>query len=85
MFAIYLVKPSPFCVLDEVDAPLDVANLGRFNNMIRKFSGNTQFILITHNERTMESVDRLYGVTMQEAGVTTIVETKFKTGEKLQA
>ncbi|MBX7043112.1 MAG: chromosome segregation protein SMC [Ignavibacteria bacterium] len=85
LFAIYLVKPSPFCVLDEVDAPLDVANLGRFNNMIRKFSGNTQFILITHNERTMESVDRLYGVTMQEAGVTTIVETKFKTGEKLQA
>ena len=85
LFAIYLVKPSPFCVLDEVDAPLDVANLGRFNKMIRKFSDNTQFILITHNERTMESVDRLYGVTMQEAGVTTIVETKFKTDEKLQA
>jgi chromosome segregation protein len=85
LFAIYLVKPSPFCVLDEVDAPLDVANLGRFNKMIRKFSDNTQFILITHNERTMESVDRLYGVTMQEAGVTTIVETKFKTDEVLQA
>ncbi|HQY21934.1 MAG TPA: hypothetical protein PLX80_13920, partial [Ignavibacteria bacterium] len=85
LFAIYLVKPSPFCVLDEVDAPLDVANLGRFNNMIRKFADNTQFILITHNERTMESVDRLYGVTMQEAGITTIVETKFKTDEKLQA
>ncbi|CAN5485039.1 chromosome segregation protein SMC [soil metagenome] len=78
LFAIYLVKPSPFCILDEVDAPLDVANLGRFNKMIRKFSDNTQFILITHNERTMESVDRLYGVTMQEPGVTTIVETKFK-------
>lgn len=85
LFAIYLVKPSPFCVLDEVDAPLDVANLGRFNKMIRKFSDNTQFILITHNERTMESVDRLYGVTMQEAGITTIVETKFKNDEKLQA
>lgn len=85
LFAIYLVKPSPFCVLDEVDAPLDVANLGRFNKMIRKFSDNTQFIMITHNERTMESVDRLYGVTMQEAGVTTIVETKFKTDEVLQA
>jgi len=85
LFAIYLVKPSPFCVLDEVDAPLDVANLGRFNNMIRKFSDNTQFILITHNERTMESVDRLYGVTMQEAGITTIVETKFKTDEKILA
>lgn len=85
LFAIYLVKPSPFCVLDEVDAPLDVANLGRFNKMIRKFSENTQFILITHNERTMESVDRLYGVTMVESGVTTIVETKFKSDEKLQA
>lgn len=78
LFAIYLVKPSPFCILDEVDAPLDVANLGRFNKMIRKFSENTQFILITHNERTMERVDKLYGVTMQEAGITTIVETKFK-------
>lgn len=85
LFAIYLVKPSPFCVLDEVDAPLDVANLGRFNKMIRKFSEKTQFILITHNERTMESVDRLYGVTMQEAGVTTIVETKFKADGQLQA
>ena len=85
LFAIYLVKPSPFCVLDEVDAPLDVANLARFNKMIRKFSDNTQFILITHNERTMESVDRLYGVTMQEAGITTIVETKFKNEEKILA
>ena len=83
LFAIYLVKPSPFCVLDEVDAPLDVANLKRFNKLIRKFSNNTQFILITHNERTMETVDRLFGVTMQEQGVTTIVETRFK--EKMQA
>jgi chromosome segregation protein len=78
LFAIYLVKPSPFCVLDEVDAPLDVANLARFNRMIRKFSEKTQFILITHNERTMETVDTLYGVTMQEPGVTTIVETRFR-------
>ena len=78
LFAIYLVKPSPFCILDEVDAPLDVANLARFNKMIRRFSENTQFILITHNERTMETVDKLYGVTMQETGVTTIVETTFK-------
>lgn len=83
LFAIYLVKPSPFCVLDEVDAPLDVANLKRFNKLIRKFSNNTQFILITHNERTMETVDRLFGVTMQEQGVTTIVETRFK--DKVQA
>lgn len=78
LFAIYLVKPSPFCVLDEVDAPLDSANLERFNRMIRKFSDNTQFIIITHNERTMEKADKLYGVTMQEPGVTTIVETVFK-------
>ncbi len=81
LFAIYLVKPSPFCVLDEVDAPLDVANLARFNRMIRKFSEKTQFILITHNERTMETVDTLYGVTMQEPGVTTIVETRFKNAQ----
>jgi len=78
LFGIYLIKPSPFCVLDEVDALLDPANLMRFNKMIRKFSSNTQFILITHNERTMEMVDRLYGITMQEPGVTTIVETRFK-------
>jgi len=78
LFAIYLVKPSPFCVLDEVDAPLDSANLERFNKMLRKFSDNTQFIVITHNERTMEKADRLYGVTMQEPGVSTIVETVFK-------
>src|SRR5690606_37729185 len=85
LFAIYLVKPSPFCVLDEVDAPLDVANLKRFNKLIRKFSNNTQFILITHNERTMETVDRLFGVTMQEQGVTTIVETRFKDNAKATA
>ncbi len=78
LFGIYLIKPSPFCILDEVDALLDPANLLRFNKMIRKFSVNTQFILITHNERTMEMVDRLYGITMQEPGVTTIVETRFK-------
>lgn len=84
LFAIYLVKPSPFCILDEVDAPLDVANLARFNKMIRKFSEKTQFILITHNERTMEAVDTIYGVTMQEPGVTTIVETRFKS-QTLQA
>lgn len=78
LFGIYLIKPSPFCILDEVDALLDPANLIRFNKMIRKFSVNTQFILITHNERTMEMVDRLYGITMQEPGVTTIVETRFK-------
>ncbi|MBK9483092.1 MAG: chromosome segregation protein SMC [Bacteroidetes bacterium] len=69
LFAIYLIKPAPFCVLDEVDAPLDDANVGKFTNMIRRFSDNSQFIIVTHNKQTMASVDVIYGVTMQEAGV----------------
>jgi chromosome segregation protein len=73
LFAIYLVKPSPFCVLDEVDAPLDEANIGRFIAMLTQFKAGTQFIVITHNPRTMESADWLYGVTMEEAGVSSIV------------
>jgi chromosome segregation protein len=73
LFAIYLVKPSPFCVLDEVDAPLDEANIGRFISMLQQFKASTQFIVITHNPRTMESADWLYGVTMQEPGVSSIV------------
>jgi chromosome segregation protein len=73
LFAIYLVKPSPFCVLDEVDAPLDEANVIRFVQMLQTFKVTTQFIVITHNPRTMEAADWLYGVTMEEAGVSTIV------------
>jgi chromosome segregation protein len=73
LFAIYLVKPSPFCVLDEVDAPLDEANVLRFVQMLQRFKVDTQFIVITHNPRTMEAADWLYGVTMEEAGVSTIV------------
>ncbi len=73
LFAIYSVKPSPFCILDEVDAPLDDANIDRFLSIIRKYSLNTQFIIITHNKRTMEAADCLYGVTMQEAGVSNVV------------
>jgi chromosome segregation protein len=73
LFAIYLVKPSPFCVLDEVDAPLDEANIGRFIAMLQQFKASTQFIVITHNPRTMESADWLYGVTMEEPGVSSIV------------
>jgi chromosome segregation protein len=73
LFAIYLVKPSPFCVLDEVDAPLDEANIGRFIAMLMEFKAGTQFIVITHNPRTMESADWLYGVTMEEPGVSSIV------------
>ncbi len=77
LFAIYLVKPSPFCILDEVDAPLDDANVLRFLRMIRSFVGRTQFILITHNKRTMEQCDRLYGVTMQKPGVSQVVSVDF--------
>ncbi|MBI3717925.1 MAG: chromosome segregation protein SMC [Sphingobacteriales bacterium] len=78
LFAIYLIKPAPFCILDEVDAPLDDANVGKFTNMIRKFSENSQFIIVTHNKQTMGSVDVIYGVTMQEAGVSKLVPVDFR-------
>lgn len=78
LFAIYLIKPAPFCVLDEVDAPLDDANVGKFTQMIRKFSDNSQFIIVTHNKQTMASVDVIYGVTMQEVGVSKLVPVDFR-------
>jgi chromosome segregation protein len=78
LFAIYLIKPAPFCILDEVDAPLDDANVGKFTNMIRQFSDNSQFIIVTHNKMTMSSVDVIYGVTMQEAGVSRLVPVDFR-------
>lgn len=81
LFAIYLVKPSPFCILDEVDAPLDDANVDRFMHLIRTFSESTQFILVTHNKRTMEAADRMYGITMQEQGVSRLVGVKFDADE----
>ena len=77
LFAIYLVKPSPFCILDEVDAPLDDANVERFVRLLRDFSENTQFIVVTHNKKTMETADCLYGVTMQEPGVSKLVSVKW--------
>jgi chromosome segregation protein len=77
LFAIYLVKPSPFCILDEVDAPLDDANVERFMALVRSFAESTQFILVTHNKLTMEAADRMYGVTMQEEGVSRLVGVKF--------
>jgi chromosome segregation protein len=77
LFAIYLVKPSPFCLLDEVDAPLDDANVDRFLNLLRRFSDRTQFVVITHNKRTMEFANVLYGVTMQELGVSKLVSVRF--------
>ncbi|HSU29416.1 MAG TPA: chromosome segregation protein SMC, partial [Chitinophagaceae bacterium] len=78
LFAIYLIKPAPFCILDEVDAPLDDANVGKFTNMIRQFSENSQFIIVTHNKMTMNSVDVIYGVTMQEPGVSRLVPVDFR-------
>jgi len=78
LFAIYLVKPSPFCVLDEVDAPLDDANIDRFTRLIKEFSDRTQFIIVTHNKRTMESAETMYGVTMQEEGVSKLVGVRFE-------
>jgi chromosome segregation protein len=77
IFSIFLVKPSPFCLLDEVDAPLDDANVGRFNELLREMSSESQFILITHNKKTMELNDTLYGVTMQEPGVSKAVSVQL--------
>jgi len=77
LFAIYLVKPSPFCILDEVDAPLDDANIDRFIKILKRFSDNTQFIVVTHNKKTMEAADTIYGVTMEEQGVSKIVSVQF--------
>jgi chromosome segregation protein len=78
LFAIYLIKPAPFCILDEVDAPLDDANVGKFTNMIKQFSENSQFIIVTHNKQTMSAVDVIYGVTMQEPGVSKLVPVDFR-------
>jgi chromosome segregation protein len=77
IFSIFLIKPSPFCLLDEVDAPLDDANIGRFNDMVREMSANSQFIIITHNRATMAVADTLYGVTMEEAGVSKLVSVRL--------
>ena len=78
LLAIFKFQPSPFCVLDEVDAPLDEINTGRYAEMIKSMSAGTQFLLITHSKRTMEAADTLYGVTMQEAGVSKIVSVQFQ-------
>lgn len=78
LFAIYLIKPAPFCIFDEVDAPLDDANIDKFNEIIRKFSKESQFIIVTHNKRTMASTDVIYGITMIEQGVSRVVPVDLR-------
>jgi chromosome segregation protein len=78
LFALYLIKPAPFCILDEVDAPLDDNNIMKFNNTIRKFADKSQFIIVTHNKRTMAEVDIIYGVTMPEMGISKVVPVDFR-------
>jgi chromosome segregation protein len=78
LFAIYLYKPAPFCIFDEVDAPLDDVNIDKFNRIIREFSAQSQFIIVTHNKRTMETTDVMYGITMVEQGVSRVVPVDLK-------
>lgn len=85
LFAIYLIKPSPFCILDEIDAPLDDANTQRFLRMIKRFSRDTQFIVITHNKLSMEAADVLYGITMEEPGISKVVSVRFTRPEGVTA
>jgi chromosome segregation protein len=77
LFALYMVKPSPFCLLDELDAPLDESNIHRFTNLLKQFVKESQFIIITHNKSTIAAADAIYGVTMQERGVSRTLSMKF--------
>jgi chromosome segregation protein len=77
VFSLFLIRPTPFCLLDEVDAPLDEANIGRFNQLIRDMAERSQFVLVTHNRRTMEGADTLYGITMEQAGVSKVVSVRL--------
>ncbi|MDP6113366.1 MAG: AAA family ATPase, partial [Planctomycetota bacterium] len=78
LFAIFKAKPSPFCILDEVDAPLDESNIDRYVSLVQEFNAKTQFIIVTHNRRTMRSADVIYGVTMQEPGVSSKISVRFE-------
>ncbi|HEB85124.1 MAG TPA: chromosome segregation protein SMC, partial [Bacteroidetes bacterium] len=82
LFALYLEKPAPFCFLDEVDAPLDDTNVVRFNKLLREFTNRTQFLTVTHNKLTMEQADRLYGVTMEEEGVSRLVAVRLEAPDR---
>jgi chromosome segregation protein len=81
LFATYMVKPSPFCLLDEIDAALDEDNVARFVQLLREFNGSSQFIIITHNKKTVACAETLLGVTMEESGVTKLISVKLKNDE----
>jgi chromosome segregation protein len=81
LFALYLLKPAPFCIFDEVDAPLDDSNIEKFNRIIKKFSADSQFIIVTHNKATMAAVDTIYGVYMREQGVSGVTHVDFRNFE----
>ena len=78
LLAIFVVKPSPFCLLDEVDAPLDDANVGRFCDIVKEMSSKVQFVFITHNKRTMENANNLVGVTMSDPGVSRLISVQLR-------
>src|SRR5690606_22714051 len=78
LFSLYLLKPAPFCIFDEVDAPLDDTNIDKFNNIIREFSNQSQFIVVSHNKRTIASTDIIYGVTMVEQGISRVVAVDIR-------
>jgi len=84
LFALYLVKPSPFCILDEIDAPLDDTNVGRFTDVLNEFSEKTQFVIVTHNKATMKAARALYGVTQEQEGISKLVSVRFNDDEKTE-
>ena len=81
LFAFFMVRPSPFCMLDEADAALDDANVERFVGLLREFEARTQFLIASHNKRTMEAASAIYGVTMEEFGISQLISVDFKTRE----
>ena len=85
LFALYLLKPAPFCIFDEVDAPLDDANISKFNRIVKKFSQDSQFVIVTHNKLTMAAVDTIYGVFMAEQGVSGVSQVDFRDFEHAAA